>query len=215
MTTALIAHGSPDPRHSATLEGLRSRIEEPLRRAGHGETRLVYLEHDHPTPAEIAPRLDGDVTVVPMLLTPAMHARVDIPAAMRRLAAHGARPRIVPALGGDPLLLDAVDERLRSAGHDPGQGVLLVAGGSRSGQAGQSISRLLAEHPRPGWMTMTLAAPRAGAVHGRVVVPATLAQGVLHDKVQVLAEAAGSPFVSGGLADTEALAALVRHRALS
>lgn len=215
MTTVLIAHGSPDPRHAAALEGLRARIEEPLRRAGHGQTRLVYLEHDHPTPAEIAPQLEGDVTVVPMLITPAMHARVDIPTAMRRLGAQGARPRIVPALGGHALLLDAVDELLRSAGHDPGRGVLVVAGGSRSGQAGQSISRLLAEHPRPGWMTMTLAAPRAGAAHGRVVVPATLAEGVLHDKVQVLAETAGSPFVGGGLAATAALADLVCHRVLA
>lgn len=212
MTTILIAHGSPDPRHAATLERLRSRVEGPLREAGHGETRLVYIEHDGPTPREIAPELSEDVTVVPMLLTPAMHARVDIPAAVRRLGSHGARTRLVPALGGDPLLLAAVDERLRAAGHDPTEDVLLVAGGSRSGQAGQSISWLLRAHPRPGWMTMTLHAPRAGAVRGRVVVPATLAEGVLHDKVQVLAEAAGSPFVHGGLADTGALARLVLDR---
>lgn len=214
MTTILIAHGSPDPRHSATLGRLRARVEEPLREAGHGDTHLVYIEHDRPTSQEIAHRLTGDVTVVPMLITPAMHARVDIPAALRRLGAHGARPRLVPALGGHPLLLDAIDERLRSAGHDPDRGVLLVAGGSSSGQAGQSISRLLAEDPREGWMTMTLAAPRAGAVRGRSVVPATLAEGVLHDRVRGLAEAAGSPFVGGGLADTAALARLVLHRVL-
>lgn len=214
MTTLLIAHGSPDPRHSATLERLRSRVEEPLRRAGHGETRLAYIEHDLPTPGQIAPGLSGPVTVVPMLITPAMHARVDIPAAVRRIADHGAATRVVPALGGHPLLLDAIDERLRSVGHDPDRGVLLVAGGSSSGQAGQSISRLLAEHPRRGWMTMTLAAPRAGAARGRVVVPATLAEGVLHDRVGLLAQAAGSPFVGGGLADTAALADLVLRRVL-
>lgn len=50
---------------------------------------------------------------------------------------------------------------------------------------------------------------------GRVVVPTTLAEGVLHDKVRVLAEAAGSPFVSGGLADTEAIGQLVLDRVRS
>lgn len=215
MTTILIAHGSPDPRHSATLERLRARVAVPLREAGCGATRLAYIEHDAPAPADLAPDLTGDVTVVPMLITPAMHARVDVPAAVRRLGGHGARTRLVPALGGHPLLLDAVEERLRATGHDPDGSVLLVAGGSRSGQAGQSIARLLAERPRPGWMTMTLHAPRAGAASGRVIVPATLAEGVLHDRVAGLAVAAGSPFVGGGLADTEALARLVVERVLS
>lgn len=214
MTTVLIAHGSPDPRHSTTLERLRSRVEAPLRDAGHGETRLVYIEHDHPRPAEIAQHLSGEVTVVPMLITPAMHARVDIPAAVRQLGASGASVRLVAALGGDSLLLDAIDERLRAAGHALDEDVLLVAGGSSSGQAGQSIRTLLDAHPRRGWMAMTLAAPRAGAMAGRVIVPATLAEGVLHDKVAALAAAAGSPFVGGGLADTNALARLVLRRVL-
>ena len=214
MTTVLIAHGSPDPRHASTLERLRSRVEAPLRDVGHGETHLVYLEHDHPRPEEIGRDLQGEVTVVPMLITPAMHARVDIPAAVRQLGVTGASVRLVAALGGDSLLLDAIDERLRAAGHEPDEDVLLVAGGSSSGQAGQSIRNLLEAHPRAGWMTMTLAAPRAGAMTGRVIVPATLAEGVLHDKVEALAEAAGSPFVGGGLADTDALARLVLRRVL-
>ena len=178
MTTVLLAHGSPDARHSATLERLRSRVAEPLAAAGRGSTHLVYIENDHPRPEELGPRLDGDVTVVPMLITPAFHARVDVPAAVRALGVTGARVRVVGALGGHPLLLDAVDERLRAAGHDEGSATLLVAGGSSSGQAGQSIRTLLDAHPRPGWLSMTLAAPRAGAASGRVVVPATLAEGV-------------------------------------
>jgi sirohydrochlorin ferrochelatase len=189
-------------------------VAGPLCDAAKGETRLVYIEHDYPQPLEIGTTLTDEVTVVPMLITPAFHARVDVPAAVRALGAGGAPVRVAPALGGDPLLLDAVDERLAAAGHDPDQPVLLVAGGSRSGQAGQSIRTLLDAHPRAGWLTMTLAAPRAGATTGRVVVPATLAEGVLHDKVALLAQAAGSPFVPGGLADTAAAASLVLRRAL-
>lgn len=214
MTTVLLAHGSPDPRHAATLEGLRSRVEAPLRAAGHGETYLTYLEHDRPGPAELAPRLVGPATVLPLLITPAYHARVDVPAAVRALEAAGAGARVVPALGGHPLLLDAVAERLRAAGHGPDGPVLLVAGGSSSGEAGRSLSRLLEAHPRRGWSTTTLADSRPVALHGRVVVPVTLAEGVLHDKVGALAAGAGSPFVPGGLADTAAVAQLVLHRVL-
>ena len=214
MTTVLLAHGSPDPRHSRTLERLRERVADRLREAGRGDTVVVYIEHDHPRPHELGPTLADEVTVVPMLITPAFHARVDVPAAVRALGRGGAPVRVAPALGGDPLLLDAVDERLRAAGHDPDRPALLVAGGSSSGQAGQSIRTLLEAHPRPGWMTMTLAAPRAGAMTDRVVVPATLAEGVLHDKVAALAQGAGAPFVPGGLADTAAVASLVLRRAL-
>lgn len=214
MTTVLLAHGSPDARHSSTLERLRARVEAPLEAMGRGETLLAYIEHDRPRPQEIGTALTDEVTVVPMLITPAFHARVDVPAAVRELGAGGAPVRVAAALGGDALLLDAIDERLRAAGRDPEGGVLLVAGGSSSGQAGQSIRTLLDEHPRPGWMSMTLAAPRAGAARGRVVVPATLAEGVLHDKVAALAEAAGAPFVPGGLADTAAVARLVLRRVL-
>lgn len=214
MTTILLAHGSPDRRHADTLERLRQRVEAPLEARGRGETRLVYIEHNQPQPAELGPLLRDEVTVVPMLITPAFHARVDVPAAVRALGAGGSPVRVAPALGGDSLLLAAVDERLVAAGHDPDRPVLLVAGGSSSGQAGQSIRTLVDAHARAGWMTMTLAAPRAGATTGRVVVPATLAEGVLHDKVADLARAAGAPFVPGGLADTAAVARLVLRRAL-
>lgn len=214
MTTVLLAHGSPDGRHRATLERLRRRVEAPLEAMGRGRTRLVYLEHDHPRPDELGPELIDEVTVLPMLITPAFHARVDVPAAARALGAAGAPVRVAPALGGDPLLLAAVEERLVAAGHAADVPVLLVAGGSSSGQAGQSLRALLDEHPRPGWLSMTLTAPRAGAATDRVVVPATLAEGVLHDKVAALAEAAGAPFVPGGLADTDALARLVLRRML-
>lgn len=214
MSTVLLAHGSPDPRHTATLERLRERVAGPLREAGRGETHLVFLEHDHPQPGEIGPGLTGEVVVVPLLITPAFHARVDVPAAARALGAGGADVRITPTLGGDPLLLDAVDERLRAAGHDPEGSTLLVAGGSSSGQAGQRLRHLLDSRPREGWMSMTLHAPRAGAAIDRTVVPATLAEGVLHDKVETLAHEVGSPFVAGGLADTRAVARLVVSRAL-
>lgn len=212
MTTVLLAHGSPDPRHARALERLRERVAGPLDGAGHGPTRLAYIEHDTPGPAELALELVGEVTIVPMLLTPAFHARVDVPAAARALAAHGARVRIAAALGGHHLLLTAVEERLRDAGHDPAAPTLLVAGGSSSGEAATSLSRLVATGSRPTWSTTTLVAPPMGAAVGRAVVPFVLGEGVLHDKVAAYADEGGAPFVRGGLADTRAVADLVLRR---
>ncbi|WP_338747723.1 sirohydrochlorin chelatase [Janibacter alittae] len=214
MTTVLLAHGSPDRRHATTLERLRRRVAGPLRAAGHGPTRLAHIEHDGPTPTELGRELSGAVTVVPMLITPALHARVDVPAAVRALAAHGARVRAVAPLGGDRLLLAAVEERLVAAGHDPGAPTLLVAGGSSSGEAARSLASLVADGPRRTWSSTTLSAPRLGAAIGRTVVPAVLAEGVLHDKVAAYADEGGAPFVRGGLADSRAVADLVVRRVL-
>lgn len=215
MTTVLLAHGSPDPRHALALERLRERVAVSLDAAGHGPTRLAYIEHDAPGPAELAAELTGEVTVVPMLLTPAFHARVDVPAAARALASHGSQVRVAAALGGHDLLLTAVEERLRDAGHDPSAPTLLVAGGSSSGEAATSLSRLVATGARPTWRTTTLIAPPLGAVVGRTVVPLVLAEGVLHDKAAAFADEGGAPFVRGGLADTRAVADLVLHRVLA
>lgn len=215
MTTVLLAHGSPDPRHAVTLERLRGRVEEALRAAGHGPTHMAYLEHDGPRPIDLGHGLTGDVTVVPMLITPAFHARVDVPAAVRDLGVGGASVRLASALGGHRLLLEGVEERLRGAGHDPCAPTLLVAGGSSSGEAGRSLAGLVAAANRPTWSTTTLAAPRLGVGLGRTVVPAVLAEGVLHDKAAAFAHEMGSPFVPGGLADSKALAELVLHRVLA
>lgn len=174
---------------------------------------MAWIEHDAPSPAQLEPRLRGDVTLVPMLITPAFHARVDVPAAARALAAGGARVQVSDALDGHPLLLDAVAQRLHAAGHSETTPVLLVGGGSSSGEAARSLVDLLERHPRAGWTSTTLAAPTPGLAAERVVVPATLAEGVLHDKIAAFAAAAGSPFVAGGLADTGVLAELVRLRA--
>lgn len=214
MTTVLLAHGSPDPRHATTLERLRERVAGPLRDAGRGPTHLGYIEHDGPSPAELGRHVAGDVVLVPMLVTPAFHARVDVPAAARDLSARGARVHTTTALGGHDLLLDAVEERLRGAGHDPDAPTLLVAGGSSSGVAARSLARLVATGRRPRWTTTTLTAPRMGAAIGRTVVPLVLAEGVLHDKAAAYADEGGSPFVRGGLADTRAVADLVLHRVL-
>lgn len=208
MTTVLLAHGSPDPRHAATLDRLRHRVAEHV-----GTTHLAFLEHELPRPRGLAAFLSGPVCLVPLLITPAHHAHVDVPGAVAQLASAGADVHPASPLGGHRLLIDAVTERVRAAGHDEDTPVLLVAGGSSSGWAAAGLRALVARHAPDTWASTTLSAPDHGLEQGRVVVPFVLAEGVLHDKAAHLAAAAGSPFVPGGLADTEALPTLVGLRA--
>lgn len=217
MTVVLLAHGSPDPRHSAAVGRLAATVAgrrgEPGTGGG-GETLVTYLDHDDPRPAAVAPRLSGAVAVVPLLLTPAFHAREDVPAAAGTLALAGARVRVTDPLGGHPALVRAVAERLRAAGHNPEGPACLVAGGSSGGEALSSLRRLLRRHAPSGWRGCVLAGGSAAAemAPGVPVVPFTLAEGVLHDRVAALAEASGAPFVPGGLADSPALVDVVLDR---
>lgn len=203
----LVAHGSPDPRHGQTMVRTAARLAE---RCG-SDVHVAYLEHEPPSATEVAPELDGPVAVVPMLITPAYHARVDIPEAAEQLGSHGATVRLQPPLGGHPGLVEAVAERLEAAGHDPGDGVVLVAGGNSDGSALQALRDLLAAHAPDGWRGCALT-ELDEQPPDRPVMAFTLAEGVLHDRVGEWAAGHGAPFVRGGLADTEAALAVVLER---
>lgn len=207
MSTVLLAHGSPDRRHGETLERLRGRVSARI-----GPTRLAFLEHDLPRPEALAGELSGPVGLVPLLVTPAHHARMDVPGAAAGLASGGADIRRARPLGGHPLLLDAVAERLLAAGHAVDTPTLLVAGGSSTGRAASGLRELVEGHGPASWSSTTLAAPEPSLAEGRVVIPFVLAEGVLHDLVARFAAQARAPFVPGGLADTESVPAIVGQR---
>lgn len=204
VTVVLLAHGSRDPRHRTAIEAQARRL-----RGQHGaDVRCAYLETDEPDPTTLGASLTGEVVVVPMLITPAYHARVDVPEAARSIAAGGARVTVTDSLGPHPLLLEACHDRLEEHGH-PAESVLLVAGGSSDGRAASSLAGLVADHGPAGWSTTTLAAEEPDVAEGTVLVPFVLAEGVLHDKVVALAQRLGLPVAPGGLLGAEALDTLV------
>ncbi|WP_370893049.1 sirohydrochlorin chelatase [Janibacter sp. GXQ6167] len=215
MTVLLIAHGSPDARHRSGLAGLVAAARTAL---APERVEIAYLEHDAPSPEAIAADLAAGerVTVVPLLLTPAYHARVDIPAAAAALEKAGAEVTVTRALGPDPALLDAVAELV---GSGP---VVLVAGGSSDGNALRGLkAQLAADIRRPDWHGAALSDRRAltglldqlVARHGTVTLaPFTLAEGVLSDRVREVAAARGLPHIPGELARTRAVQDLVVHR---
>jgi len=228
-----VAHGSRDPRGAATVSELLSAVRT---RAPGLDVRAAFLDHCAPS----LPRALGSVDatsaiVVPLLLTAAYHSKTDIPA--RLAAAASARPGLdvvtAETLGPHPLLLAALERRLREAGvtvGDPGTSVVLAAAGSSDPSANAVVAALAARWQRErGWRAVlpayaSAAAPTpAEAVralradgHATVVVATyLLAPGYFADKIRSTALDAGASAVSGVLGTAPEVADTVIERYLT
>jgi sirohydrochlorin ferrochelatase len=221
----LLAHGSPDSRHARGVEALAARVRALAPgRAVH----TAYLDHHPPSPADAAAAA-GSGPVVPVLLTPAYHVRVDVPDAVTVMCSAAPGPFwATAALGPDPLLLAAAAEVLDRAGvsPDPGTAVVLYAAGSSDSAAVATITATLAAHPPAGaWGPWRVAALDGGQalpavladlpkeVRRTVAVSFMVAEGILRDRMVTACADAGIPMVAGTLGDTDAVARLVLLRA--
>src|ERR1700677_661585 len=156
-----VAHGSRDPRASATVGELMARVAERARRRGLDapDLRTAYLGHAPPSLPQVMSTIEAGrrVRVLPLLLTAAYHAKADIP----RLPTRGASdfPRLQVSygdtLGPHPWLLRALERRL--AEEDPHgdrarTGVVLAAAGSSEPEANATIAQLAAQwQAERGW----------------------------------------------------------------
>ena len=229
MTTdtdiVLLAHGSPDPRHAQGVEVLATHVREL---APHRTVHTAYLDHHGPSATEAGADLGDHVVVVPVLVTPAYHAKVDVPAAVNELAAaSGAAVSLASPLGPHELLLDAVEELLAAEGirREPTTAVLLYAAGSSDSAAVATVSQTIAEHPREGWGPWGVAALDGGStldqvlrrlpdeVERTVAVSFMVAEGILRDRMAQQCGRAGVSMIPGALAHTSAAAQLVLERA--
>ncbi|MEU9043788.1 MULTISPECIES: sirohydrochlorin chelatase [unclassified Kitasatospora] len=221
----LIAHGSRDPRHAATVAAL---VEEVRDRRPGVEVATAYLDHCAPRIPQVVGRL-ADAVAVPLLLNRAFHAKHDIPAALRAV---GSRLPVADVLGPSPLLLAALDRRLAEAGLDVSSpavrartGVVLAAAGSSDPAAGAATRAVAAEWRRTrGWAAVEVAyasaaGPRvpdalgalraAGAEH-TAVSPYLLAPGLLPDRIAAASE--GADVLADVLGPAPELAALLLER---
>lgn len=120
----LLSHGSPDARSSAAARELARRTAQES-----GTTVVAaFLQHDQPDLTaqcrQLADAGHTDVVVVPMLITPAFHARVDVPEAVDdAVTTTGIRVSLADPIGTDPALVEALDRQL-----PPGPVVLAAAG---------------------------------------------------------------------------------------
>ena len=212
-----VAHGSADPRASATIAELAAMARERWPGAGALDLRVAFLGHAPPSLPQVLSTIEADrgVTVLPLLLTAAYHSKADIPRMLARLP----RPPVSygATLGPHPLLLDALERRLAEAdpAADPARtAVVLAAAGSSDPEANATIARLAARwRARTGWLAVrpayaSAAEPSpAAAVAGllrdgapRVVVASyLLAPGLFADRIRQSTLAAGAAAVSPAL----------------
>jgi len=223
-----VAHGSRDPRHADAMAALAARVGA-LRPGLRVE--IGYLDHCGPRVPE---RLDAlaqngaaSVVAVPLLFTPAFHAKQDVPAVLRHRAL---TVTTADTLAPSPLLLDALDARMREAGvtpGDPGCGVVLATAGSTDPEANAVTTTVAREWRRTGWCAVVPAfasvhqgstvAAAVTELHARgaarvVVASCMLAPGILPDRIAAQALAAGAALVTEPVADTPEIARLVLDR---
>ncbi|MEU0893708.1 sirohydrochlorin chelatase [Streptomyces massasporeus] len=197
----VIAHGSRDPRHAATVHALVRRV-----RATRPDVRVEtgFLDFNVPSVQGVLESLAvqgvRDVVALPLLLTRAFHAKADIPAVLAD-APPQLRIHQADVLGPSPLLMAALERRLYEAGLTPADksstGVVLASAGSTDPEAIAVIAEIAREWRHTGWCAVrpafaSASLPRAeDAVRelralgcSRVAVsPYVLAPGFLPDRI--------------------------------
>ncbi|MFF9688284.1 sirohydrochlorin chelatase [Streptomyces sp. NPDC014623] len=233
----VIAHGSRDPRHAATVHALTARVRS-LRPGLRVETG--FLEFNAPSVPRVLERLAAEgadeVVALPLLLTRAFHAKSDIPSVLREARARFPRLRIGQAdvLGPSPLLNATVEQRLYEAGVSPGDkgstGLVLASAGSTDPEAIAVIAEIARELRHTGWCAVRPAfasavvaggfsrtadvvrALRADGVRRVAVAPYVIAPGRLPDRIAAGAGEAGADVLAGVLGASPALARLLLTR---
>src|SRR3954465_4233461 len=113
-----LAHGSRDPRSPQTIKAL---AEEVRRMRPDLRIEPAFLELSKPSFTTVVDRLVkagyDEIVVVPLLLTDAYHAKVDVPTAVAEAQARheGLKVRATSILGLEPRFLEVLDVRMRDA----------------------------------------------------------------------------------------------------
>jgi sirohydrochlorin ferrochelatase len=210
----LIAHGSPDPRHAATM----SRVAQEVNDRGI-TCELAYLEHNEPTADQwLSARgrsqtVKDPVAVTGLFLAPGYHAQVDVP----RLLASAAPALTIDdrgPLGVGPWLEPTLDDLVARSGGTPATPVIVTAAGSSRDDARGYLADFVAQwgSTRPGSVAFAVATGPGPAVaealatarsrnDNTIVLLLMIAPGVLADRVVDLSNEVGVR-VSGTLADS-------------
>lgn len=215
-----LAHGSRDPRSAATIKAL---VDEARRMRPDLRIEQAFLELSRPSFQTTVDRLvkagHDEIVVVPLLLTEAYHAKVDVPQAVAEaMERHeGLKVRATAVLGLESAFLEVLDLRMREALKDARvrelDALVLAAAGSSDALANQSVARLArvwgSRHKLPVTAAFASAAPpatgeavRAFRSQGKrhiAVASLFLAPGFLPDRAAELALEAGAIAVSAPL----------------
>ncbi|HTW16608.1 MAG TPA: sirohydrochlorin chelatase [Nocardioides sp.] len=215
-----LAHGSRDPRSARTITTL---VDEVRGMRPDLRVEQAFLELSKPSFQTVVDRLvkagHDEIVVVPLLLTEAYHAKVDVPSAVAEAAARheGLRIRATSILGLEACFLEVLDVRMREALSAARvrelDALVLAAAGSSDALANQAVARLArvwgAHHKLPVTAAFASSSPpatgeavRAFRAEGRrhiAVASLFLAPGFLPDRAAELALEAGAIAVSAPL----------------
>lgn len=224
-----VAHGSRDPRGQVGVAALLAQV----RHQGRVRVEAAYLDHAAPSLPRALESLAAEgsraVVAVPLLVTAAYHSRVDVPGQLAGVGGRLPRLRVRQAgvLGPHPLLVAALERRLREAGvrpGDPSVAVVLAAAGSSDAAAVASVAGVARSWARSGWLAVqpayaSAAAPtvadavadlRRRGAPSVVVASYLLAPGTFQDRL--VADGRHADLVTEPLADAPEVAALVLLR---
>ncbi|QIX26984.1 sirohydrochlorin chelatase [Nocardioides sp. JQ2195] len=228
-----LAHGSRDPRHAETITALVNEVKT-MRPDLRIET--AFLELSKPSFNTAVNKLVragyDEIVVVPLLLSDAFHAKVDVPTAVAEQTARheGLQIRATEVLGLEQAFLEVLDLRLREALKDARvrelDALVLAAAGSSDPLANQAVGRLArlwgTHHKLPVKAAFASATPpatgeavRAFRGEGRrhiAVASFFLAPGFLPDRAAELALEAGAVAVSAPLGAHPTLARTILAR---
>lgn len=228
-----LAHGSRDPRSAATIKAL---VDEVRGMRPDLRVEQAFLELAKPSFTTVVDRLVkagfDEIVVVPLLLTDAYHAKVDVPQAVADAQTRhpGLKVRATSILGLEPQFLEVLDVRMREALKAARvrelDALVLAAAGSSDPLANQSVARLArvwsARHKLPVTAAFASSSPpatgeavRAFRAEGRrniAVASLFLAPGFLPDRAAELAVEAGAIAVSEPLGAHPELARTVLAR---
>lgn len=212
-----LAHGSRDPRSAATITAL---VDEVKAQRPDLRVERAFLELSKPHFQKVVDRLvragHDEIVVVPLLLTEAYHATIDVPEAIAEATARheGLKIRATAVLGLEPRFLEVLDVRMREALRVSRvrelDALVLAAAGTSDPLANQAVARLArlwgTHHKLPVTAAYASSAPpatgeavRAFRAEGRrhiAVASLFLAPGFLPDRAAELAIEAGAVAVS-------------------
>lgn len=227
-----LAHGSRDARSAETINALTE-----VARCMRPDLRIeqAFLDLCGPGFDEVVARLAaegfGEIVVVPLLLTDAYHAKVDVPrAAAAASAKHDVKIQVTKVLGIEGAFFNVLDRRLREALRENRvrelDALVLAGAGSSDALANAVISRAArawgSHHKLPTIAAFASSVPpaaseavRAHRADGRrhiAVGTLFLAPGVLPDRVRELAYEAGAVAVAEPLGAADEVAEVILAR---
>ena len=228
-----LAHGSRDPRSAATIQALTERVacmRPDLR------IEAAFLDLADPSLDDVVDRLvaegHDEIVVVPLLLSEAYHARVDVPTVIAAATDRheGVRIEITEVLGLEPAIFHVLDRRLREALTENRvrelDGLVLAGAGSSDPVVNAAIARAARQWGlRHNLQTIAAFASQAPPAAGEAVRALRadgrrhvavgllfLAPGFLTDRVTELALEAGAVAVAEPLGADQDIAEIILAR---